>query len=424
MKLSVIVPIYNTERYLSRCIESLLCIDVSDYEIILVDDGSTDSSGEICDEYAEKYSAVRSFHKKNGGIISARVFGVENSCGKYIAFVDSDDWVGKSIFTEFLSEMESDTRLDACIGGLMKVFPDGTRHPVCRSFPSELMTNIEAMMEMLMWEKFRWELCGNVYRRALFQNFHPPEEICVGEDFISNFYLLREARKVLYQPIYQYFYYFNSESTTESNKTNLKSVMKVYYYVSRLGLQDKKLQNMIEIFYAKVMIRDIFYRILYDEFTEYCSFCRGELKRLISNPDVYSFYAYYFNMMDFQNCLEKEEGFHNFWIALFEGIVNKLRSCTIPYQYVYIYGTGVISRFIRGVMDKYDIRYDLCVISDGQGRKNTEERYISEIDDENANTFFILALASTYHEDVIKILNKKGYTHILAIDIICDNMYR
>lgn len=424
MKLSIIVPVYNTERFISRCIDSLLCLNISDYEILLIDDGSTDFSGKICDEYEAKYNIVKAFHKENGGIISARVFGVENSRGKYIAFVDSDDWVGADIYTEFLSKMESDTRVDACVGGLMKVFPDGTKLPVCPHSCTELMTNVEAMIEMLRWEKFRWELCGNVYRRTLFHDFHPPEEICIGEDFISNFYLLREARKVLYQPIYQYFYYFNSESTTESNKTNLKSVMKVYYYVSRLGLQDKKLQNMIEIFYAKVMIRDIFYRILYDEFTEYCSFCRGELKRLISNPDVYSFYAHYFHMEDFQKSLEKDDTFHDFWIRSFEEVVNKLRIYTIPYTKRYIYGTGVISRFIRGLMDKYDIRYDLCVISDGQGRKNTEERYISEIDDENANTFFILALASTYHEDVIKILNKKGYTHILAIDIICDNMYR
>ena len=92
-KISVIVPIYNTEQYLPRCIDSIRAQTFTDFELLLIDDGSKDNSGTICDEYAAKDSRVRVFHKENGGVSSARNLGLENAQGEWIAFVDSDDWV-------------------------------------------------------------------------------------------------------------------------------------------------------------------------------------------------------------------------------------------------------------------------------------------------------------------------------------------
>lgn len=91
--ISVVVPVYNVEPYLRECINSLLEQTISNYEIILVDDGSTDNSGEICDEYASKITAIKAFHKTNGGLSDARNFGVEHSKGNLITFVDSDDCI-------------------------------------------------------------------------------------------------------------------------------------------------------------------------------------------------------------------------------------------------------------------------------------------------------------------------------------------
>lgn len=92
-KISVIVPVYNTEKYLRRCIDSILAQTFTDFELLLIDDGSKDSSGAICDEYAAKESRVRVFHKDNGGVSSARNMGLDNAKGEWISFVDSDDWV-------------------------------------------------------------------------------------------------------------------------------------------------------------------------------------------------------------------------------------------------------------------------------------------------------------------------------------------
>lgn len=96
--ISVIVPVYNVERYLARCIESILSQTYTDFELLLIDDGSKDKSGSICDEYALKDSRIRVFHKPNGGVSSARNVGLDNARGQWVAFCDSDDWLDKSMF--------------------------------------------------------------------------------------------------------------------------------------------------------------------------------------------------------------------------------------------------------------------------------------------------------------------------------------
>jgi len=98
MKISVIVPVYNTAQFLPHCIESILSQSFTDFELLLIDDGSTDSSGKICDAYAEKDNRIRVFHKENGGVSSARNLGLDNARGEWVAFVDSDDWVEDDYF--------------------------------------------------------------------------------------------------------------------------------------------------------------------------------------------------------------------------------------------------------------------------------------------------------------------------------------
>lgn len=97
-KISVIVPVYNAEKYLHRCIDSILAQTFTDFELLLIDDGSKDNSGKICDEYVDMDSRVRVLHKENGGVSSARNMGLEHACGKWITFVDSDDWIEPTMY--------------------------------------------------------------------------------------------------------------------------------------------------------------------------------------------------------------------------------------------------------------------------------------------------------------------------------------
>ena len=106
-KISVIVPVYNTEKYLNRCIDSILVQSFEDFELLLINDGSNDCSGAICDKYAAKDSRVRVFHKKNGGASSARNVGLDNAKGDWITFCDSDDWVYKRWLHNLVSNIDS-----------------------------------------------------------------------------------------------------------------------------------------------------------------------------------------------------------------------------------------------------------------------------------------------------------------------------
>ena len=117
-KLSVIVPVYNTEKYLRECIDSILAQTFTDFELILVDDGSTDSSGAICDEYAAKDPRIQVIHQENGGVTRARKAAMKIAAGKWISFIDSDDWISPTMF---------DTMLE-------KVFTGATQIIICDMF--------------------------------------------------------------------------------------------------------------------------------------------------------------------------------------------------------------------------------------------------------------------------------------------------
>jgi len=103
-KVSVIVPVYKVEKYLPECIGSILAQTFTDFELILADDGSPDNSGKICDDYAARDFRIRVFHKENGGVSSARNLGIDNARGEWIAFVDSDDWIGRDFLSAFFFE--------------------------------------------------------------------------------------------------------------------------------------------------------------------------------------------------------------------------------------------------------------------------------------------------------------------------------
>ena len=97
--ISIIVPVYNAERTLNRCVDSILSQTFQEWELLLIDDGSTDRSGELCDEYASKDQRIKVFHKKNGGVSSARNIGLNYAKGEWITFIDSDDEIPKNTFT-------------------------------------------------------------------------------------------------------------------------------------------------------------------------------------------------------------------------------------------------------------------------------------------------------------------------------------
>ena len=132
--ISVIVPVYNAEKYLSRCIDSILVQRFNDLELLLIDDGSKDGSGKICDEFAEKDKRIKVFHKVNGGVSSARNYGLEKSNGEYVTFVDADDYLLPETITEQLLSGNYDLiQIPRNNGSFMKTY---SHDIICKSSES------------------------------------------------------------------------------------------------------------------------------------------------------------------------------------------------------------------------------------------------------------------------------------------------
>lgn len=123
--ISIIVPVYNVEAYIHQCIKSIIEQSYKNLEIILVDDGSKDKSGKICDDYARKDKRIKVIHKKNGGLSDSRNAGITVATGKYIAFVDSDDWIEKNMYEKMYNECEK-FGADICICGFFREYKDKT----------------------------------------------------------------------------------------------------------------------------------------------------------------------------------------------------------------------------------------------------------------------------------------------------------
>lgn len=125
-EISVIVPVYKVEKYLQQCIDSILVQTFTDFELLLIDDGSPDRCGEICEEYAQKDERIRVFHQENAGLSCARNTGLMNSSGKYVTYIDSDDYVKPSYLENLYGALPEDDFLKGVIiGGLDKMFPSG-----------------------------------------------------------------------------------------------------------------------------------------------------------------------------------------------------------------------------------------------------------------------------------------------------------
>lgn len=205
--ISVIVPVYNVEAYLMRCVESIRNQTYVNLEIILVDDGAKDSSGRICDELGKKDSRIRVIHKENGGLSSARNAGIDIARGEYLCFVDSDDWIeGDSVENMLTLALETGTEL-VC-GGRYDV--DGkTGEKVLGLCPPrrEVISGEEMVSRIFLWDNCDSSACDKLYSRRLFRQIRfPLGKVC--EDVPVMYRIVLDAGKVaLYdKPIYNYFH--------------------------------------------------------------------------------------------------------------------------------------------------------------------------------------------------------------------------
>ena len=180
--ISVIVPVYNMERYLRRCVDSILHQTYRNLEVLLVDDGSTDASGAICDEYAAQEERVTAVHQKNGGLSAARNAGLERAQGTYLCFVDSDDFLDSRMLETLCRDLQEQDA-DVAVVGFRMFEREEELAPAELAVPVQCMTGREAIRSTLVSDElgdFAW---NKLYKRELFRDIrYPLGRLSAGAD--------------------------------------------------------------------------------------------------------------------------------------------------------------------------------------------------------------------------------------------------
>jgi len=411
--LSVLVPIYNTEKYLGRCIESILTQTYHDFELILVDDGSVDSSGDICDIYATRDSRIKVIHKENGGLGSARLAGLKMAKGEFVAFVDSDDYIESDMYECLMNPLLLDASVDISIGGYVRETDDGdVLYPFDKTSAS-IYSADKACVHMFENRFFNWSLWDKVYRRDLFEKCH---KLCdwpksYGEDTFANWMLFKESRNVAYQPLYFYHYCIHSASMTQQQSFTIEKL--AYLDIWNLILKDPQSRS-----YAFFVIRLMleygcgYIREMQKDWQRYRKVIHTYQSLINTNISKYRYPLTIAEQwkLDFTNRTQYESA----------NAVRKyryqLKKFINDYLYIFVYGAGIIADEVTFTLEEIGGDYDGYVVSEyGMNDRKIHGKNVYEINQLNVpieETGFILALNKTNENIVHNKLRSMGYKNM------------
>lgn len=252
--ISIIVPVYNVEKYLQRCVDSIRRQTFRDYELILIDDGSRDGSGAICDRYATLDNRIQVIHKANGGLSSARNAGLDVAQGKYLGFVDSDDWIAEQMYGELLRLIEESGSDVAACGCLETT---GTTRRIHSKGP---ITHFEgkAILQNYLYEGAislpgAYSVCRNLYHRDLFNGIRFPLGK-LSEDIPTNYKVLSRAQRMVVCQWQMYFYFQGDVSLSRAGlRAKHFDLFEMCNEVSRLAADesDQRIKYLIEVLNAR-----------------------------------------------------------------------------------------------------------------------------------------------------------------------------
>lgn len=216
--ISVVVPVYNVAEDLPRCLDSILSQNYTSIEIIAVDDGSSDHSGKVLDEYAQMHSNIRVIHKENGGVTSARLRGVAEVSGEWIGFVDGDDKIEPDMYERLLrNALEYNVEISHC--GYQMCFPDGRVNYFHNTGKVKEQDKQQGLTDLLDGSVVEPGLCNKLYKRELFQNIgqQMDSSIRINEDLLMNFLLFACAEKAVFEDFCPYHYIVRQNSASRQN---------------------------------------------------------------------------------------------------------------------------------------------------------------------------------------------------------------
>lgn len=215
-KISVIIPVYNVSDYLERCLNSVINQTYNNLEIILVNDGSTDNSGAICDEFANKYNIIKVIHKKNGGLSDARNVGLKIATGKYIAFLDSDDWIDLDYYEKLYSKMiEYDSDI-SIIGFFWAQDNNFNKSPFY--LEDKIFTSDEAINELVKDELLTSHVWNKLFKRELWNDIEFPYRKSYEDVFVMH-KVFAKANKIAIISDFKHYYFMRNDSIIHTQST-------------------------------------------------------------------------------------------------------------------------------------------------------------------------------------------------------------
>lgn len=279
--ISVIIPIYNVEKYLDRCLKSIISQSYKNIEIILIDDGSKDASSKICDDYAKSDNRIRVIHKKNEGVAIARNLGIKKATGKYITFIDADDYVEKD-YVKILYELCRDH--DVSIVGTIDENDEQVVISKSKSM-IKIANGKETIKEMLVTNRFfGWTCWNKMYKTEIVKNVKFREKVKIAEDVEFLYNVIKKAKKVNIDTSYKlYHYVLDRKGSATEAKFNDDRKTEMQIYKSMKDDMEKIMPQDIELikaWYLKRILSTIALNLKTSNDKKYLRYLVNELKQI------------------------------------------------------------------------------------------------------------------------------------------------
>ena len=368
--ISVVVPVYNSETYLPQCIQSILAQTYRNIDVIVVDDGSVDTSGIVCDEYAKSDNRVRVIHTENQGALLARMTGVKYARGEYFCFIDSDDWIEEDYLECLIAPFG---KYDIDISVTSYCLEESNKIPWIKFLQADsgVLDFQQALRWMFEGIYFDWAFHGKLYKKSLFDSpIHWHTNISYGEDTEVNWYLFQRAQKIFYAPMYLYHYRMHSDS-----------LMHQKFTLDRLAYLDRLLMILEQIESKDAPLREIFVTLLSFYGVTYL------LTMLHKDPDLYKEHiAYYQKQLSVYDAFVSRKIFSDGTYRTHkklsyssaqmspsefladcakreQALLEMVRPLFANHLKVYIYGTGIIADEVAQIIETHGLPYEGFVVS-------------------------------------------------------------
>ncbi|MBE6085492.1 MAG: glycosyltransferase [Selenomonas ruminantium] len=409
--ISIIVPVYNASYYLCDCLDSIAAQTFNDFECILIDDGSTDGSGAICDRYAKLDDRFKVVHQSNRGAHAARLAGYRHSKGFFIGFVDSDDWIEPDMYEKLVSAMHDD--VDISMVCFVQECQGSPLMETREKWGETAINAKDALAQSLTRRVFGWELWCKLFRKELFDESIFHTELSVGDDLVTSCLLFLRANKVMYMPCDLYHYRLHPQSMTHIDNmyTSLKLIEAIKSLLLSYSNFDIFITDYLLYWHSYLIVGNLLYSYSSNENSIIYKKLFSELKWSLSK-------------INDKGLDRREKLFVKFVMhSEYDGFLNKMKTrnrvkcCFFAGdKEVYIYGAGKMGNKLRESLVEMGIKIKGFIISkktdDIKEVAGVKLYSLNELLDNLSRICIFLGVSVYYIDEIKEILLKNGAKHI------------